>query len=265
MLIATLNVEGFASAHERGLEKWIANASPDILALQEIWSPPKAWDKSWPDSYCGMHAIWNPSATKPGASGTALLCRKKPIDVSFECDVPRMEGEGRWICASFPDFRLVNVYVPYFWSGDREQDKPCKKLLDELKACIKKLMDASGELMVIGDFNIAPALHRDYTKHIKASDPNTWPYKKKWMASLADIGLIDIHDNLGCDPNKITWYNSRLVHANPSRRKGTRIDYHFVTKGLGKKAVKYQIDCNTAGFDKDRMTDHCAVMVNYEM
>ena len=259
-----MNVEGLGSAITNGFEEWHSQANPDIIALQEIWSLPKFWDGAWPESHLGLHANWNPSTTKPGASGTALLSRRQPQRVSHECGIERMDGEGRWIIAEIGDLRILNVYVPYFWSDDPKQDKPCRILLDSLRMAITGLLERSGELLVVGDFNIAPPLHRDYTGTIKIDDPDTWPYKKAWMRSLEDLGLTDIHELQGHDPEAITWLNRRLANAKRGRRKGTRIDYHLATKGLADKAHSYSIDCATAGFGKNRISDHCSVLVDYK-
>ena len=265
MIVGTLNIEGLNTALANGLTNWFEPCNPDLMAFQEIWSLPRNWT-NWPSRWQDRFAFWNPSTTTAGTSGTAILTRKKPDHVTTSCGISRMDDEGRWLQAEFATLTVVNVYLPYFWTGDPTKDRPCRNLLDELYQVFSSLLaNRERDLLIIGDFNIAPPEHRDYTNTIDAADPSTWPYKKIWMHSLSKLGLTDIHPALNGDPETITWLNRKAPESNLAQRRGTRIDYHLASTNLSECARKVHTDCTPAGRDPDRITDHCAVLVDYEL
>ena len=59
----------------------------------------------------GYHQYWN-YALKKGYSGTAVFTKEKPIAVTYGVGELETEDEGRILTLEFPQFFLVNVYVP---------------------------------------------------------------------------------------------------------------------------------------------------------
>lgn len=63
--------------------QWVREEDPDVLCLQET----KCAEKSLPADIKDMpeypHKYWACSNEKEGYSGVAMLCKKKPVNVSY--------------------------------------------------------------------------------------------------------------------------------------------------------------------------------------
>jgi hypothetical protein len=118
------NVNGVRAAHRKGFLDWLAQATPDILCLQET----RAEEAQLPAALAqpsGYHTFWNSARRKKGYSGTALLTRAEPLDVQFGLDIEEFDQEGRTIIARYPTFTLINCYFP---NGGRDHRRVPFKL-----------------------------------------------------------------------------------------------------------------------------------------
>jgi len=151
MKIISWNVNGIRAVAQKNFFAYLKNMNPDILCLQET----KAQDNQVSEtlsSLTGYH-IFSNSAEKKGYSGTAILSKTKPFAILPNIGVAEHDNEGRVLCAEYPEFYLVNVYVPN--SGNdlnrlsyrQEWDKDFFNYLKNLKK--------TKPVVVCGDFNVA--------------------------------------------------------------------------------------------------------------
>jgi AP endonuclease-1 len=120
LTIWTWNINGLnANAEKNTLRKFIEEADPDILCLNETKTDlnritTKKFNLIIPEGY---EQHWNCCNTKRGYSGVALLSKVKPIQVMYGIQIPKHDTEGRVLTAEYEKFYLVAVYVPN--SGDQ--------------------------------------------------------------------------------------------------------------------------------------------------
>ena len=107
MKLISWNVNGIRSALKKGFWDFVKTHNPDVLCLQEI----KIHESPFPQELPEYEHIWN-HAKKLGYSGTAILTKTKPLSVIHGLAIAKHDEEGRLITVEFPDFYLVNVYVP---------------------------------------------------------------------------------------------------------------------------------------------------------
>src|SRR5262245_28197231 len=115
MKLVSFNVNGVRASAKKGLHDTIRALNADIICLQETKATPEQVHTAL-DGINGYKVFAN-SAERPGYSGTAILTREEPVRVDLGINVAEHDTEGRVITATFPDFVLVNSYVPNSGEG----------------------------------------------------------------------------------------------------------------------------------------------------
>lgn len=242
------NVNGVRAVMKKDFDKILKEMNPDVLCLQET----KAQDDQVQEaleSIEGYH-IFSNSAERKGYSGTAILSKEKPIDVTSDIGVKSHDTEGRVLCAEYKDYYLVCVYVP---NAGRELvrldyrtkwDKAFNKYLKDL--------DAKKPVVVCGDFNVC---HRDID--IARPKPNydkSPGYTQKeidGMDRFVKSGFVDTFRTLHPDEVAYSWWSFRAGAR--GKNIGWRIDYFLVSERLMSQVDQAFIKPEVMG------SDHCPV------
>ena len=105
------------------------------------------------------------SADKKGYSGTAIWAKTPALSVRYGLDEDIHNHEGRAITLEYPDFYLVNLYVP---NSQNELARIDYRMQweDDLRRYLQKL-DAEKPVILCGDLNVA---HEDID--LKNPGPN---------------------------------------------------------------------------------------------
>ena len=151
MKIISWNVNGIRAVARKNFFTDFKNMNPDILCLQET----KAQDDQVSETlspFNGYH-IFSNSAEKKGYSGTAILSKIRPLSVSRNIGIAEHDNEGRVLCAEYPDFYLVNVYVPN--SGSDLKRLSYRQEWDLAFFAYLKNLEKTKPVIVCGDFNVA--------------------------------------------------------------------------------------------------------------
>ena len=86
--------------------KDIKEMSPDIICLQETKASEIDAIKAI-EVMEDYHIYVNSSKEKKGYSGTAILSREKPINVTNDIGIEIHDKEGRVMCAEYKNFNLI--------------------------------------------------------------------------------------------------------------------------------------------------------------
>ena len=228
MKIVSWNVNGLRAVVKKGFLEWIRKENPEILCLQEIKIQESEipFDLIYLDSYNGYFN----SSSKRGYSGVAVYSKKKGVLISNKIGNSRFDTEGRFIHLEFPDFNLLNIYVPH---GSRDKHNLDYKLVvyHQLLNYLKSL--ESKKIILLGDFNVA---HEE----IDLARPNEnrdnimfTPSERFQIDRVIHLGFVDTYRRFNKDSGHYTWW-SYMRNAR-ERNLGWRIDYTFVSEILSFK------------------------------
>lgn len=248
MKIISWNVNGLRSVYKKGFLEWFEKINADIVCLQETKAQKK---QLTPDliKLENYHSFFN-SAQKKGYSGVAVYSKNKPRVVKRKLGMKRFDSEGRLLELEYPDFTLVNLYMPH---GSRQKEN-----LDYKLECYKYLFKnlekvKNKKIILIGDFNIA---HKEIDLARPKQNKNNvmfTPQERKQIDKLIKLGFIDSFRKFHKRGGNYTWW---AYMANAKQRNlGWRIDYAFLSKRLI-NSLK-----NAFILSKVKGSDHCPIGV----
>ena len=253
MKLISWNVNGIRAAMKKGFLEFAAEADPDILCIQET----KMQEGQAEVPLEGYHQYWY-SADKKGYSGTAVFSKDEPLSVSKGLGIDEHDHEGRALTLEYPDFYLVNVYVPNAQDGLKRIDYRMS-WEDAFREYIKGLESGSQTgtgkpVITCGDFNVA---HREIDlKNPKSNRGNAGfsDEERGKMTQLQDAGFIDTWRYFYPDLEGVySWWSYRFnARANNA---GWRIDYFLVSDALKDRLAGAQILTEVYG------SDHCPVVL----
>ena len=250
MKLITWNVNGLRACLTKGFAESFAALDADIFSIQETKMQPGQADFA-PEGYCE----YLNSAEKKGYSGTACWAKQPPLSVRYGIDKEEHSHEGRAITLEYPEFYLVNLYVP------NAQDELARidyrmQWEDDLRAYLLAL-DAQKPVIVCGDLNVA---HQEIDlKNPKANRGHAGfsDQERGKMTELLSSGFADSFRRLYPErTGAYSWWSYRF-HAR-EKNAGWRIDYFLVCERLMPKVKDCVIHSEIFG------SDHCPVELDIE-
>ena len=159
---------------------WCDVTSPDVLALQETKLP----DERYPQQElldAGYHSVFSGQKTY---NGVAILSREPATDPVT--DIPGLEDpQRRILAATVGDVRIIDLYVVN--GSEVGSEKFAYKLhwLERVTAWLETEMEQHQNVIVLGDFNIAPDdrdVHdpEEWREKILCSTPERDALKRYW-------------------------------------------------------------------------------------
>jgi len=254
MKVASWNVNSL-NVRLPHVERWCAQARPDVLALQET----KQEDAKFPRAAIealGYHVAFSGQKTY---NGVALLARTPVQDVLT--DLPGLDDtQRRILVATVGDVRFVNLYVVNGQAVGSEKYAYKLDWLAKVSAFLAEEIRRHPRMVVMGDFNIAPD---DRDVH----DPAAWHEQilcstpeRDALRRLLDLGLVDSFRLFNEEAGHYSWWDYR--QAAFRRNLGLRIDLVLASEALRGR-------CRTASIEREprtweRASDHTPVVLEIE-
>jgi len=253
MRIASWNVNSL-NVRLPHLEKWLAEAQPDIVCLQET----KLDDTRFPDTALAALGYRSVFSGQKTYNGVAILAREQMLD-DVQIGIPGFADEQkRVIAATVNGIRIINLYVVN--GQDIGTDKYAYKLrwLDAVHDWLLQELKTTPQLVVLGDFNIAPDARDVHDPEIWNNDHIlTSTAERDALRRLLTLGLHDAfrlhHDDAGL----FSWWDYR--QAGFRRNLGLRIDLTLVSDALKPRITNAGIDREPRSWE--RPSDHAPVWV----
>jgi exodeoxyribonuclease-3 len=256
MKIASWNVNSL-NARQEHLLAWLGSRQPDIVGLQET----KLEDHRFPDSEIAALGYRSVFAGQKTYNGVAILVRSgsglAPTDV--QAGIPGFADEQkRVIAATVGDLRIVNLYVVNGQAVGSEKYDYKLRWLEAVHGWLAEEIARYPNLVVLGDFNIAPD---DRDVH----DPKAWnddsiltsTAERAALRRLLDLGLVDSYRLKHEDGGVFSWWDYRA--AGFRRNLGLRIDLVLLSRALAGRCTEASIDREPRTWE--RPSDHAPAMV----
>lgn len=248
--IATWNVNSLKVRLPHLLD-WIASNQLDVICLQET----KLEDKNFPlDAIvsAGYQVVFS---GQKAYNGVAILSRLELIDVVM--GMPGWEDmQQRVIAATVANIRIVCVYVPNGQSPD--SDKYIYKL-NWLRALEKYLVAEQARfpnMVVLGDFNIAPDDADIYDIVAWGDGILVSSAERAAFQRLMAMGFVDSFRMFEQANASFTWWDYRMAAFR--RNMGARIDHILLSPALALKCSHCEVD--KVPRKLERPSDHAPVI-----
>jgi exodeoxyribonuclease-3 len=237
------------------LEEWLKLRQPDIVALQET----KLEDGRFPDSALAGLGYRSVFCGQKTYNGVAILARESIHEPSCVMAIPGFEDEQkRVLAATVGDLRIINLYVVNGQDVGTEKYDYKLRWLDAVHGWLAEEIKLHPNLVVLGDFNIAPD---DRDVH----DPAVWNdasilTSTAERAALARICKLGLHDSFRLhndEAGHFSWWDYRA--AGFRRNLGLRIDLCLVSDALKSRCTGASIDREPRTWE--RPSDHAPAIV----
>lgn len=253
MKIASWNVNSLRVRLPQVLD-WCARQRPDVLCVQET----KIVDADFPVAglaAAGYHSVYCGQKTY---NGVAVLSREVPRDVVTE--FPHVDaGQKRTIAATFGGLRVVNLYVPNGSEVGSEKYAYKLRWLNGLREFLAEELRRHPDLIVAGDFNIAPD---DRDVH----DPDRWKgsvlvsdAERQALKEIMALGLEDAFRRFPQEAETYSWWDYRAAAFR--RNNGLRIDLVLTSAAMTERCTACYVD--KAPRMLERPSDHAPVVAEF--
>jgi exodeoxyribonuclease-3 len=235
--------------------EWLQAHQPDVLVLQEIKQVTEKFPLDELQAI-GYHAIASGQKTYNGVAVVSKTPASDPVT-----DFPDLEDPQRRILAStVSGVRVIDLYIPN--GSEVGSDKYEYKLgwLASLHRFLAAEMKTHEKLVVLGDFNIAPA---DEDVH----NPEKWgeailcsPPERKALRDLLALGLTDVFREFEHPLKTFSWWDYRA--AGFRRNAGLRIDLILTSEAMTKSCTACYVDKEPRSWE--RPSDHAPVVAEFD-
>jgi len=257
LTVATWNVNSLKVRLPHLLD-WLAAHATDIVCLQET----KLTDDRFPVDELSAAGYRSVHAGQKTYNGVAIVLREATVGAPAEVQVnlPNFDDEQRRLIAVTVDgIRIVNGYFP---NGQAVgSDKYGYKLtwLERLTAWLRGELADHGQLLLAGDYNIAPE-PRD------VHDPAQWEGQvlfsepeRAAFRGLLDLGLHDSFRLFEQPERSYTWWDYRNLAFR--RKLGLRIDHILLSDALATRCTACTIDVEPRR--REQPSDHAPVIATF--
>ncbi|MDH4051581.1 MAG: exodeoxyribonuclease III [Rubrivivax sp.] len=254
MKLATWNVNSLAVRLPQVLA-WLADNPVDVLVLQET----KLTDDKFPAAdiaAAGWQSHWFGQKTY---NGVALLSRVPAQDVVR--NIPGFDdAQARVIAGTVAGVRTIGAYFPNGQAPDSEKFTYKMRWMQALHDWVREEMARHPELVLMGDFNVAPEDRDVYDPVAWAGQIHCTPEERAQFAALLNLGLVDAFRLFDQPPKSWSWWDYRNLAFR--RNQGLRIDHVLVSPALRARSSACVID--KLPRKNERPSDHAPVVLTLD-
>ncbi|MFC3580956.1 exodeoxyribonuclease III [Sphingomonas hylomeconis] len=253
MKIATYNVNG-VNGRLPVLLRWLAEAQPDVVCLQELKAP----QDKFPESAIrdlGYDAIWH---GQKSWNGVALLSRVGEIhETRRGLPGDPDPAQSRYIEAAINGVLIAGLYLP---NGNPRPGPKFEYKIAWFEALIDHaatLLATGAPVVLAGDFNVMPTEADVYKPERWHDDALFAPEIRAAFARLVAQGWTDALRTIHPDETIYTfWDYFRNAYG---RNAGLRIDHLLLSPALAPRLADAQVDREVRGWDKT--SDHAPTWI----
>ncbi|WP_242696331.1 exodeoxyribonuclease III [Longitalea luteola] len=251
--IATFNINGI-NGRLAVLLRWLKEATPDIVCLQELKAPADRFPKAAIEA-AGYQAVWH---GQKAYNGVAILSRSFPIqEIRRQLPGDKTDDSSRYLEAIVGKMVIGCIYVPNGnpYPGEKFEFK--RKWFKRLSAHAKALLKHDVPVLLVGDFNVMPT-ELDVYKPEKYI--NNALFRKEIRAAYAKLltqGYTDALRTLFPTERIYTFWD--YLRFAWERNAGLRLDHFLLSQHLAGRLRQGGVDKHVRGWDK--ASDHAPAWI----
>jgi len=255
MKIATFNINGIKARIE-ALPVWLAEATPEVVVLQEI----KSVDEGFPREIFEDMGYRVETHGQKGFNGVAMLSRLPLEDVRRGLPGDDEDVQARWIEAVVLGDRAVRVCGLYLPNGNPAPGpKYDYKLawMARMEARVREVLATEEAAVFAGDYNVIPQPEDAARPELWADDALFLPQTREAYRRLLNLGLTDAFRAREPRPGHYSFWDYQAGAW--ERNNGIRIDHLLLTPQAADMLTAAGIDKQVRG--REKPSDHVPVWV----
>jgi exodeoxyribonuclease III len=258
MKLATWNVNSIRQRESHVL-RWLGQAEPDLLLLQEI----KCETAAFPAAAFRDLGYTAAAVGQKSYNGVAVLSRR-PFAVTHRAlpGLPPDDAQARYIEIETEGLTVAGLYLPNGNSGGEAAYKLA--WMDRLAERAAALLEDDRPTVLAGDFNVCPTEQDAAPGAIAATDALVRPQTRARFRRLLWLGLTDavraLHPAAAAERPVYTFWDYQ-AGAWP-RDQGLRIDHALLSPVLAERLVSAAPDRRERG--EEQPSDHVPVLVELD-
>lgn len=258
MKIASFNINGI-KARSEALPRWLDEAQPDVVLLQEI----KSIDENFPREIFEERGYNVETHGQKSFNGVAILSKLPLSDVTRGLPGDDSDEQARWIEATVEGKRPIRVCGLYLPNGNPTPGpKYDYKLawMERLKSRAEALLADEEPALMTGDYNIIP-------QDEDAARPEAWqedalarPESRAAYRRILNLGFTEAFRARNQHPDNYTFWDYQAGAW--QRNDGIRIDHFLLTPQCADLLLDCQIDKDTRAQEKP--SDHVPIWIELD-
>jgi exodeoxyribonuclease-3 len=251
--LATFNVNG-VNGRISVLLRWLAEAAPDVVCLQELKTP----QEKFPESAireAGYGVVWH---GQKSWNGVAILARgTDPIETRRGLPGDPDDTHSRYIEAAVDGLLVGCLYLPNGNPAPGPKFDYKLRWFERLTAHAAGLLDTGAPVVLAGDYNVMPTDLDVYKPERWLDDALFRPEVRDAYHRLVTQGWTDAVRALHPGERIYTfWDYFRNAWA---RDAGLRIDHLLLSPPLARRLITAGVDREVRGWEK--ASDHAPTWV----
>lgn len=253
MKLATYNVNG-VNGRLNVLLRWLAEAEPDIVCLQELKAPQERFPRA-ELAAAGYGAVW---LGQKSWNGVAILARgADPVETRRGLPGDEADAQSRYIEAAAHGLLIGCLYLPNGNPAPGPKFDYKLAWFDRLQAYAAELLGHGLPTVLAGDFNVMPTELDVYKPERWLDDALFRPEVREAYGSLLAQGWTDALRSLHPGERVFTfWDYFRNAYG---RDAGLRIDHLLLSPTVAPRLRAAEVDRQVRGWEKT--SDHAPVWI----
>lgn len=259
MKIATFNINGI-KARAEALPRWLDEAQPDVVLLQEI----KSVDENFPRELFEDRGYNVETHGQKSFNGVGILSKYPLEDVSRGLPGDENDEQARWIEATIVGKNALRVCGLYLPNGN---PAPGPKF-DYKLAWMERLYDRAIDLLaseepalMAGDYNIIPQAEDAKRPEAWREDALFRPESRAAFRKILNLGYTEAFRAQTQGAGHYSFWDYQAGAWN--RNDGIRIDHFLLTPQAADLLRDCRIDSSVRGEDKP--SDHVPVWIDLDL
>lgn len=256
MLVVTWNVNSLKARLPR-VEEWLSEIQPDVVCLQET----KLAQEKFPTDAIAALGYESAHFGQGQWNGVAILSKVGLTDVvhNFAPGIEQ-DTEARIISATCEGIRISSVYVPNGRELDHDHYKYKLSWLSRLRQHLDTTCSPADDVIVAGDFNIAPDDRDVWDVKQFANATHVSQPERDALQNVCDFGMKDSFRKFHQDEGLHSWWDYR--GGSFYKGHGMRIDLLLATESVMARSTWTTVDRNARKGESP--SDHAPVLLKVD-